>query len=65
MVGHLVEQGGIVPLTGSESESEPELSLGGPGGREATGMNFFGSLEIPSSEKGIFLVGSLLKVHFI
>ena len=49
---HLVDHGGIGGLASSESESELELLLGGPGGWEATGMNFLGSLEIPLSEKG-------------
>ena len=53
-VGRLVDRGGIGGVTGSESESEPESSLGGLGGQEAPGMNFLGSLEIPSSEKGFF-----------
>ena len=52
VMGHLVDHGGIGGLASSDSESELESSLGGPGGWEATGMNFLGSLEIPSSEKG-------------
>ena len=39
-------------LIGSDSESELELSLGGPGGLEMVETNFLGALEIPSSEKG-------------
>ena len=39
-------------LIGSESDSELESSLGGPGGLETVKMNFLGALEIPSSEKG-------------
>ena len=54
--GRLVDQGGIGSLASSESESESESelesSLEGPGGWETIGMNFLGSLEIPSSEKG-------------
>ena len=53
VVGRFVDQGGIGSLASSESESELELSLGGPGGLEMTGMNLLGSLEIPSSEKGL------------
>ena len=52
MAGHLADQGGIGGLASSESESELESLLGGPGGWEMTGMNFLGSLEIFSSEKG-------------
>ena len=32
MAGHLADQGGIGGLAGSDSESELELLLGGPGG---------------------------------
>ena len=39
-------------LIGSDSESELELSLGGPGGLEMAETNFLGALEIPLSEKG-------------
>ena len=52
VAGCLVDQGGIGSLANSESESELESSLGGPGGWEMTGVNFLGSLEIPLSEKG-------------
>ena len=52
MVGHSADQGGIGSLTGSDSESELESLLGGPGGLETVETNFLGSLEIPSSEKG-------------
>ena len=52
MAGHLANQGGIGGLASSESESELESLLGGPRGLEMTGMNFLGSLEIPSSEMG-------------
>ena len=45
-------------LTGSDSESELESSLGGPGGLEMAETNFLGSLEIPSSERD--LPGSLV-----
>ena len=50
--GRLSDQGGIGGLIGSDSDSELELSLGGPGGLETAEMNFLGALEIPSSEKG-------------
>ena len=53
MAGHLANQGGIGGLASSESESELESLLGGPRGLEMTGMNFLGSLEIPSSEKDL------------
>ena len=39
-------------MAGSDSDSELESSLGGPGGLEAAEMNFSGALEIPSSENG-------------
>ena len=50
--GHLSDRGGIGGLIGSNSDSELELSLGGPGGLETQEVNFLGALEIPSSEKG-------------
>ena len=50
--GHLSDRGGIGGLIGSDSDSELESSLGGPGGLETAEMNFLGTLEIPSSEKG-------------
>ena len=54
VAGHLVDRGGIGGLASSESESEsePESLLGGPGGLEVIEMNFLGSLEFFSSEKG-------------
>jgi hypothetical protein len=36
VVGCLVDCGGIGGLASSESESEPESWLGGPGGQEVT-----------------------------
>ena len=51
-VGRLSDRGGIGGLAGSDSDSELESSLGGPGGLETAEMNFLGTLEIPSSEKG-------------
>ena len=51
-VGCLLDRGGIGGLAGSDSDSELESSLGGPGGLEAAEMNFLGALEIPSSENG-------------
>ena len=48
----LSDRGGIGGLIGSESDSELESSLGGPGGLETVEMNFLGALEIPLSEKG-------------
>ena len=51
--GHLSDQGGIGGLIGSDSDSELESSLGGPGGLETAEMNFLGTLEIPSSERGL------------
>ena len=50
--GRLSDQGGIGGLIGSDSDSELESSLGGPGGLETAKMNFLGTLEIPSSENG-------------
>ena len=50
--GRLSDRGGIGGLIGSDSDSELESSLGGPGGLETAEMNFLGALEIPSSEKG-------------
>ena len=52
MAGRLSDRGGIGGLIGSESDSELESSLGGPGGLETVEMNFLGALEIPLSEKG-------------
>ena len=51
-MGRLSDQGGIGGLVGSDSDSELESSLGGPGGLEAAEMNFLGALEIPSSRNG-------------
>ena len=51
-VGCLSDQGEMGGLIGSDSDSELELSLGGPGGLEMVEMNFLGALEIPSSDKG-------------
>ena len=51
-VGCLSDQGGIGGLAGSDSDSELESSLGGPGGLEGAEMNFLGGLEIPSSRNG-------------
>ena len=51
-MGRLLDRGGIGGLPGSDSDSELEASLGGPGGLEAAEMNFLGALEIPSSENG-------------
>ena len=51
-VGRLSDQGGIGGLFGSDSDSELELSLGGPGGLGTAEMNFLGALEIPSSKNG-------------
>ena len=51
-VGHLSDQGGIGGLAGSDSDSELESSLGGPGGFGTAEMNFLGALEIPSSRNG-------------
>ena len=48
----LSDQGRIGGLIGSDSDSELESSLGGPGGLKTAKMNFLGALEIPSSEKG-------------
>ena len=52
MVGRLSDQGGIGGLAGSDSDSELESSLGGPGGLGTAEMNFLGALEIPSSKNG-------------
>ena len=54
-MGRLSDRGGIGGLAGSDSDSELESSLGGPGGLEAAEMNFLGALEIPSSENGFSL----------
>ena len=54
VAGCLTDRGGIGGLAGSDSESELESSLGGPGGLEMVEMNFLGSLEVPSSEKGSY-----------
>ena len=51
-MGHLLDRGGIGGLAGSDSDSELESSLGGPGGLEAAEMNFLGGLETPSSRNG-------------
>ena len=51
--GRLSDRGGIGRLIGSDSDSELESSLGGPGGLETAEMNFLGTLEIPSSERGL------------
>ena len=50
--GRLSDRGGIGGLIGSDSDSELESSLGGPGGLEMVEINLLGALEIPSSEKG-------------
>ena len=50
--GHLSDRGGIGGLIGSDSDSELESLLGGPGGLGAAEMNFLGALEIPSSKNG-------------
>jgi hypothetical protein len=58
VAGHLVEQGGIGGLAGSESESGSESLLGGLGGWEVTGIIFLGSfrsLEIPLLAKWLSL----------
>ena len=39
-------------MVGSDSDSELESSLGGPGGFGTAEMNFVGALEIPSSKNG-------------
>ena len=46
-VGRLSDRGGIGSLAGSDSDSELESSLGGPGGFGTAEMNFVGALEIP------------------
>ena len=51
-MGRLSDRGGIGGLAGSDSDSELESSLGGPGGLEVAEMNFLGGLEIPSSRNG-------------
>ena len=51
-VGRLLDRGGIGGLAGSDSDSELESSLGGPGGLEVAEMNFLGGLEISSSRNG-------------
>ena len=51
-MGRLSDRGGMGGLIGSDSDSELEPTLGGPGGLEMVEMNFLGALEIPSSEKG-------------
>ena len=48
----LSDQGGIGGLIGSDSDSELESSLGGPGGFGTAEMNFLGALEIPLSKNG-------------
>ena len=58
MAGGLSDWGGMGSLIGSDSDSELESSLGGPGGLEMAETNFLGALEILSSEKG--LPGSLV-----
>jgi hypothetical protein len=50
-VGRLSDQGGMGGLIGSDSDSELELSVGGPGGLDMSETNFLGALEIPLSEK--------------
>jgi hypothetical protein len=50
--GRLSDQGEMGGLIGSDADSEPELSLGGPGSLEKAETNFLGALEIPLSEKG-------------
>ena len=50
--GRLSDRGGIGGLIGSDSDSELESSLGGPGGLGAAERNFLGALEIPSSKNG-------------
>ena len=52
VAGRLVDRGGIDSLASSDSESELESLLEGPGGLEMAERNFLGSLEIPLSEKG-------------
>ena len=47
-----MDRGEIGSLAGSDSESELESLLGGPGGLKMAETNFSGCLEIPSSEKG-------------
>ena len=60
-MGHLSDRGGIGGLAGSDSDSELESSLGGPGGLEAAKMNFLGALEIPSSKnRSSFWLGCLV-----
>ena len=52
-VGGLSDQGEMGGLIGSDSDSELELTLRGPGGLEMVETNFLGALEIPSSERGL------------
>ena len=60
-VGRLSDRGGIGGLVGSDSDSELESSLGGPGGLETAEINFLGALEIPSSKNGSsFRLGCLV-----
>jgi hypothetical protein len=64
-VGRLSDWGGIGGLIGSDSDSELESSLGGPGGLETAEMNVLGALEIPSSKKGGCLVSALVRGFLI
>ena len=59
-MGHLSDQGGIGGLAGSDSDSELESSLGGPGVLEVAEMNFLGGLEIPLSRNGSSLLSGCL-----
>ena len=59
--GRLSDQGGIGSLIGSDSDSELESLLGGPGGLGTAEINFLGALEIPSSKNGSsFRLGCLV-----
>ena len=63
MAGRLSDQGGIGGLIGSESDSELESSLGGPGGLETVEINFLGALEFLRQKRGLpvgWVVRSLL-----
>ena len=51
-VGRFSDRGGIGGLADSDSDSELESSLGGPGGFGTAEMNFLGALEIPLSRNG-------------
>ena len=53
MAGRLSDQGGIGGLIGSESDSELESSLGGPGGLETVEINFLGALESLRQKRGL------------